>query len=224
MNCFNHAEVQAAAFCIRCGHALCTECTHNLRGSVYCEPCLVEIVNKQATSDQRGPAREAAAPPPPKKHAAVYGSNPGAAFALGMIPGVGAIYNGDFMKAAIHVLIFGLLIQMQDALHGGGEALLGLATAAFYFYMPFEAYYTAKKRKLAAEGVELETPIDRLHQQFGDMQHKELWGGVALVVIGGLFLADNFDIVRFDRIGQLWPLVLIGLGIWMLKRFQGKAA
>jgi len=47
---------------------------------------------------------------------------------------------------------------------------------------------------------------------------------VALVVIGGLFLADNFDLVRFDRIGQLWPIILIGLGIWMMKRFQGKAA
>jgi len=220
MNCVNHAEVPAAAFCIRCGRGLCTECTHNVRGSIYCEPCLADIVSKQ---NPGRPDSVRDVPPPPKK-ATVYGSNPGAAFALGLIPGVGAIYNGDFMKAAVHVLIFGLLIQMQDALRGGGEALLGLATAAFYFYMPFEAYYTSKKRKLAAEGVELETPIDRLHQQFGDMQNKELWGGVALVIIGGLFLADNFDLIRFDRIGQLWPLVLIGLGIWMLRRFQGKAA
>jgi hypothetical protein len=220
MNCVNHAEVPAAAFCIRCGRALCTECTHNVRGSVYCESCLAEIVNPQ-TGGRSDPLRDAA---PRKKDQIIYGSNPGAAFALGLIPGVGAIYNGDFMKAAIHVLIFGLLLQMQEALHGSGGALLGLATAAFYFYMPFEAYYTAKKRKLMAEGVELETPIDRLHQQFGEMENKELWGGVALVIIGGLFLADNFDIVRFDRIGQLWPVILIGLGIWMMKRFQGKAA
>jgi len=97
-----------------------------------------------------------------------------------------------------------------------------MATAAFFFYMAFEAYYTAKKRKLAAEGVVLETPIDRLHQQFEDLKNKELWGGLALVVVGGLFLADNFDLVRFERINQLvWPGILIGLGVWMLKRHQG---
>jgi hypothetical protein len=138
-----------------------------------------------------------------------------------LIPGVGAIYNGEFLKAAIHVLIFGTLISIGDAVRGAGGALIGLASAAFYFYMPFEAYYTAKKREMALRGVELETPIDRLHQQFGDMKDKEVWGGVALVVLGSLFLADNFDLIRFERIGQLWPIAFIGLGIWMLKSRQG---
>ena len=225
MNCVNHAEVQAAAFCIRCGKALCPECTRNVKGSIYCEPCLAELVSGATAS---GPTASAAgsstASDSRTKKELVYGGNPGAAFALGLIPGVGAIYNGDFMKAAIHILIFGILVQLQNHVRYGAGALLGMACFAFYFYMAFEAYFTAKKRKLAAEGVELETPIDRLHQQFGDIQHKELWGGVALIIIGGLFLADNFNIVQFDRIGQLWPLVLVGLGIWMLKRYQERGA
>jgi hypothetical protein len=216
MNCVNHADIQAAAFCIRCGRALCQECTHHVRGAVYCEACLAEIVQEKGS----------AAPPPPGAAASrpqsVAGTNPGVAFALGLIPGVGAIYNGEFLKAAIHVLIFGVLASLNDGPGiRSGQPLIGMAMAAFFFYMAFEAYYTAKKRKLALEGVQLDTPIDRLHQQFGDMKDKELWGGVALVVIGGLFLADNFDLVRFERISQLfWPAVLIGLGIWMLKRHQ----
>ena len=217
MNCVNHAEVQSTAFCIRCGRALCAECARSVRESVYCESCLADLVAGKASG----------APTPdtgPRKKELVYGSNPGAAFALGLIPGVGAIYNGDFMKAAVHILIFGILVSLHDSMHGGGDALVGLATAAFYFYMAFDAYFTSKKRKLANEGVELETPIDRLHQQFGQMEHKELWGGVALVVIGGVFLANNFNIVRFERIGELWPLVLIGLGSWMLKRYHEKGA
>lgn len=221
MNCATHAEVPSAAFCIRCGHALCAECTRTVRGSVYCEPCLAELVSGPSTSS--GPEANQQAPSGKRKET-VYGSNPAAAFALGLIPGVGAIYNGDFLKAAIHVLIFGVLVQISEATRGPGSGLIGLVTFAFFWYMPFDAYYSAKKRRMSAEGIELETPIDRMHQQFGDMKNKELWGGVALVVIGGLFLADNFDIVQFDRIGQLWPVVLIGLGIWMLKRFQGKAA
>ena len=60
---------------------------------------------------------------------------------------------------------------------------------AFYFYMPFEAYYTAKKRMLGTRKVVLETPIDRLQQQFGTMKDRELWGGIALIVIGALYFS-----------------------------------
>ena len=91
MNCINHAEVQAAAFCIRCGRALCTECAHNVRGSVYCESCLAEIVSGTPTPTA-SPASGTNTNPPPR-NPVVVGTNPGAAFALGLIPGVGAIYN-----------------------------------------------------------------------------------------------------------------------------------
>ena len=214
MNCAYHAEVPNAAFCIRCGRALCHECVRNVRGSVYCEPCLAEVVEAKA-APAAGPANV--------RRETVTGNNPGAAFALGLIPGVGAIYNGEFVKAAIHILIFGSLISLQEMTRVG-ETLLGLMTAGFYFYMPFEAYYTAKKRKLAAEGIELETPIDRMQQQFGGMKDRELWGGVALVVIGGLFLLGNLDIFQLDRVARLWPVALVALGVWLLKKHQGKAA
>jgi len=216
MNCVNHADLQAAAFCIRCGRALCSECVHHVKGAVYCEPCLAEFVQGNPAPGFNASGTQS------QKHE-IAGTNPGVAFALGLIPGVGAIYNGEFLKAAVHVLIFGVLTSLHNFPgNRAAEPLFGMATAAFFFYMAFEAYYTAKKRKLAAEGVVLETPIDRLHQQFEDLKNKELWGGLALVVVGGLFLADNFDLVRFERINQLvWPGILIGLGVWMLKRHQG---
>src|SRR4051794_27713133 len=115
MNCFYHAEAPNVAFCIRCGHALCNECIRNVRGSVYCEACLGEFVEGKA-----GPSSF--------KHELVAETNPGAAFALGMIPGVGAIYNGEFVKAAVHILIFGTLVSLADATDA---ALFGLASAAF---------------------------------------------------------------------------------------------
>src|SRR5215468_9932316 len=207
MNCFYHAEAPNVAFCIRCGHALCNECIRNVKGSVYCEPCLAEFVEGKAASSTQ--------------YKDVPGTNPGAAFALGLIPGVGAIYNGEFVKAAVHVLIFGTLVSLADATDA---ALFGLGTAAFYFYMPFEAYYTAKKRKLGAEGVILETPIDRLQQQFGSVKDRELWGGVALVVIGGLYLLGNLDVFDLHNIARLWPATLVVLGVWLLKKHQDKGA
>jgi len=211
MNCVNHADVPNVAFCIRCGRALCNACIHNVRGSVYCEECLSDAVGGKAG---------AAPPPPSAKKEVVVGTNPAAAFVLGWIPGVGAIYNGEFVKAAFHVLIFAALVTLADS--GGPQPLMGLSIAAFVFYMPFEAYYTAKKRQYRAEGIELETPIDRLQQQFGDVKDRELWGGIALIVIGGLFLLSNLDVFEMTRIARFWPAALVVLGVWMLKKHQEK--
>src|SRR5687768_6256773 len=104
MNCAYHAEAQNVAFCIRCGRALCNECVRNVKGSVYCESCLAELVNNKAPSSAASSKQ------------IVAGTSPGTAFALGLIPGVGAIYNGEFVKAAVHVLIFGTLVTLQEQL------------------------------------------------------------------------------------------------------------
>jgi hypothetical protein len=77
---------------------------------VYCENCLEASLKSEGKS--AGPAAQT-----------IGGDNPDAAFVLGLIPGVGAIYNGEYFKAAIHVLIFGMLTSL-------GAALLAVA---FYF-------------------------------------------------------------------------------------------
>ena len=47
-----------------------------------------------------------------------------------------------------------------------------------------------------------------------DSQHTggQIAGGV-LMAVGGVFLADNLGYIRID---QLWPLILIGIGVFML--------
>lgn len=221
MNCFYHAEAPNVAFCIHCGRALCNDCTRNVRGSIYCESCLGDIVEGKAAassgSGSAGSGPNVAGSGPNVKKEVVGGTNPGAAFALGLIPGVGAIYNGEFVKAAVHILIFGTLVSLSDVTNA---ALFELTAAAFYFYMPFEAYYTAKKRMLGAQGIMLETPIDRLQQQLGTVKDRQLWGGLALVVIGGLYLLGNLDVFDMQRIARLWPAALVLIGVWLLKNHQ----
>lgn len=41
-----------------------------------------------------------------------------------------------------------------------------------------------------------------------------IWIGIVLILLGGLFLLDNF-IPRFD-FGDYWPIILIGLGIGLI--------
>ena len=85
----------------------------------------------------------------PNPHPVVDASvNPGFAFLLGMIPGVGAIYNGQYAKGLIHVIVLGLLIAITGSheLNGGFEVVFALSIGAWFFYMAFEAYHTAKRR------------------------------------------------------------------------------
>jgi TM2 domain-containing membrane protein YozV len=218
MNCTYHAEVPNVAFCIRCGHALCNECVRNVRGSVYCEQCIADAVEGKIPASATPPPQS----PSPVRNETVAWAHPAAAFLLGLIPGVGAIYNGEFVKAAIHVLIFGTLISFNTAATIG-HPLLGLMIAAFYFYMPFEAYYTAKKRMMKMQGIELETPFDQIHQQFGEVEHRDLWGGVLLIVIGALFLLGNLNVFEMAEVARFWPAVLVVLGVWLLKKHHEKA-
>jgi cell wall-active antibiotic response 4TMS protein YvqF len=228
MKCAFHADVDNTAFCIRCGKPLCAQCVRQVQSSIYCETCLSESLggSSAAAGSAAGAAGPAAAAgiangPMPRVQAA-GGSSPEAAFLLGLIPGVGAIYNAEYIKAALHVLIFATLVSIGDASHGSADAFWGLLAFGFYIYMPFEAFYTAKKRKLAREGINLITPFDNFSEQFGDL---ELWGGILLVVLGGILLLHTFDIVPLERIARLWPVLLIVVGLFCIRRFTtGKKA
>jgi hypothetical protein len=62
---------------------------------------------------------------------------------LGFIPGVGAMYNGQYAKAIAHVLIFAVLASLSD--HASG--VFGILVAAWVFYQVFDAYQTALARR-----------------------------------------------------------------------------
>src|SRR5688572_21037698 len=214
MNCAFHADVENTSFCIRCGKPLCAQCVRQIQSSIYCPICLAEnpgTTGESAsanTTSRMGPMTQSAG-----------GSSPEAGFLLGLIPGVGAIYNGEYFKAALHLLIFGTLITLVNSAGRNGEELFGLLAFGFYAYMPFEAYYTAKKRKLARDGINLITPFDQLNEQFGQYGKMEFWGGIALVVAGTLFLLDNFEVISMEQIGRFWPVLLILAGVLFINRF-----
>jgi len=211
MNCATHPEIQSEAFCTQCGRALCKDCIRKVRESVYCETCLEASLKAGGKSEA-----SAAGPATQTTTQTIGGDNPEAAFLLGLIPGVGAIYNGEYFKAAIHVLIFALLTSLPVV----------LLAIAFYFYMPFEAYYTAKKRKLAAKGINVVTPIDRFYEQFhehtGRIKDKEFWGGFALIILGALYLLNSYDLISFHGVRRLWPAILIAAGVVLLLRAKEK--
>jgi len=44
MNCAVHSNVEASGYCRNCGKPMCPECTRNVGGALYCEPCLAAKV------------------------------------------------------------------------------------------------------------------------------------------------------------------------------------
>lgn len=223
MNCAIHTDIPAAAFCRTCGKALCENCKRDVRGAIYCEPCI-------AARLQSAPAAATTVP-----IAVVQGApSPGLAAMLGMIPGVGAMYNGQFVKAFIHVVIFAMLIVAVDHAGGGLEPLFGLMIAAFWFYMVIEAYHTARARQTgqplpdflgldrffgihenqpvapAAVPAAGEIPGETPHH-ISPHDHAPT-GAMILVALGVFFLLGNLGMIH---VGRMWPLILIGLGLWI---------
>jgi len=131
---------------------------------------------------------------------------------LGFIPGVGAIYNGQYVKGLIHVVIFGLLVAiLSNGESGDLEPLFGMMTGAWFFYMAFEAYHTAKKRLLGQ-------PVDEFSSIFPRRGEPTKFpvAPLFLIAVGLLFLLNNLEIIRFSQIIRYWPIALIGLGVYML--------
>lgn len=208
-----HAEIRIVGYCRTCGVGLDEANVRMANGTIYC----AEHVPKgdAASSGQQTYQSAYAHSPytaPPQPPPGAGDASPGTAFLLGLIPGVGAIYNGQYLKGLVHIFILGLLFSAAD--HGGGP-LFGLMIPGFWFYMAFEAYHTARRKR---EGL----PVDDFSGLDIGKNAQFPIVAVLLIVAGVVFLLDNLGILELYRIMRLWPLGLIVLGLYMLYvRTQG---
>jgi hypothetical protein len=206
--CANHTGVAASAFCRTCGKPLCEACKRDVHGVIYCEECIA--------------ARIAGTLPPDPVVAAGIAPrglpNPTLAAFLGVIPGVGAFYNGQYQKGVIHFVILvglGMLADQWEA--------FGFGIPLFIGYMIWDAYKTAKAR-ITGEPVPdifginnlfgLETPVT----PGVAAKPQAPIGAIVLIALGVLFLLG--DINRYF-VRQYWPIILIVIGLWKgAKRLQ----
>ena len=243
MNCATHNTVAAVAYCRTCGKPLCAACSRDVRGTIFCEHCLAERV-------------AGALPPTPVTPPGVAGASagsaytsserlpsPGLAAALGFIPGVGAMYNGQFMKGFIHVMAFVCMIWMAD--HFG--PIMIPVFFAYFFYLVFDAYKTAHALEL---GQPVPDPFG-FERMFGptvhlghsaaaptqadaggagfvpasavaDVHHRSSvpTGAVVLIALGVLFLLHTVGMFEFG-IDRFWPVILIAFGAWLFAKRWG---
>ena len=213
MNCANHSLNPVAAYCRTCGKPLCSSCTRQVMGVVYCENCLAARVAGTPVSAPPYPAGPGGAP----RMQPGSGPHPGVAGILaGFFPfGVGAVYCGQYIKGLAHLVIFILLIVGEattnsDALH----IVLGLSIGAYYFYQLIDAIRCAKAIQL---GQAAPDPFG-LNSMFGPGERIEAGrgipaGAVILIALGVLFLLHN--LVNWFDVDRIWPVFLVFLGVWL---------
>lgn len=243
MKCAVHTEVDATGYCRNCGKPMCSACARPVRDVLYCEDCLAMVMGHgvpasaaapvtpppSATSYGAAPTSPAstyAAPPAsatqpyPTPPGAPYqvrptgSSSPTIAFILGLFPGLGAIYNGQYNKGLIHIAIFAsIIVALSTDIGEGLGAMLGIFLAGFVFYCAFEAMRTAQA-KLAGT-----VPSDPLES----WSKERPIGPIILIGLGALLLLNNFRFFDFIRLGRFWPLILIGVGLYMFRnRLSGR--
>ncbi len=156
---------ERAGFCQDCGKPLTVETARVVGSSTFCEPCLATRVGGAGVPPPPYGVPFSGATVPPNVGGAaggpvytepfppVGGSNPKPVLAalLGFIPGVGAMYNGQFAKGIAHIVIFALLQSMARM-----NDFFGFLVGGWVLYQVFEAYHTAKARR---DGLPLPDPF-----------------------------------------------------------------
>jgi len=239
MNCSTHPDTAAVAFCRTCGQPLCANCTRDVRGVVYCEPCLAARLEGTAPPaayvppPQAGytpvgvpPAQAAYAPvgvTPPRSGS---GPNPAVAGILaGFFPfGVGAVYCSQYAKGLAHLLIFGMLIFASD--HAGSwSVLFAFGIAFFYVYQIIDAVRTAHALQAGQPAPDPYGLASAFNIGSGEKSEHKSVPAVAIILIGlgVLFLLHTMNLFEFG-LDRFWPLILIFFGGWTLARQLGLVA
>jgi hypothetical protein len=146
--------------------------------------------------------------------AAAGGRSPAVATMLGFVPGLGAVYNGDYTKALVHVCMFIATVAIlsnsnSDTVH----VVFGLGLPAFILYMVVDANRTAKANLLAPSRPDSDALTFKARTI----------GPFVLIGIGVIFLLQNFHAFELDNlIDRWWPLLLIGVGGFLVWRRSEK--
>jgi TM2 domain-containing membrane protein YozV len=196
MKCVFHPVNPASARCSACERPLCPACDHRIKGIPCCQDCIVIGIEALRRSGEGG-------------HRIVHHEekSPLAAALLGLVPGVGAAYNGQNIKALTHFLAVVGLWVLADIFNMPLEIVFGLGSAAFYFYSIYDAFQSAQNLR---RGEDLRGEDERLKLFL--QQRMNLFGAL-LIGVGSLAMVDYWFP---NRLSRLWPVLLIVAGGYLI--------
>lgn len=195
MKCAYHTTEFAVSRCTSCRNTLCVACDHRIKGSPYCQDCIVagiEILHRSQESNSQSK---------------IEYKSPSLASILGIIPGLGAAYTGQIIKSLVHFVLVVGLWTLADVFYKSIGWVFLLGGIGFYFFSIYDAYQMASKQNLG------ENIIDADNKLKVFLRTKiSLWGGAIsfIGILAGINLMFPYLIQKF------WPLLLIASGIFLL--------
>ncbi len=116
------------------------------------------------------------------------------------------------------MIVFAGLVTLQTS--GEGQPFAGLLLAGFWFYQLIDAVMTAKMiNRKTLDGDYVEETIDEFPEI---VKSGSVFWGIIIMVIGGILLLANFDIIDYGTIFDFWPLIVIAIGIKLVMDYMAK--
>lgn len=136
-------------------------------------------------------------------------------------PGTGALYNGQPLKFLAVLLGVAIMVTML-AREEGSAPFLGIMLGGLYVYQFIDAIVTASAiNRKALQGEEVDEIKVEEVPEF--VRTGSVFWGIVLMILGVVLLMANFDfLVTYNRIWNLWPLVVIIVGVKLVVDYMGK--
>jgi len=133
--------------------------------------------------------------------------------------GIGQIYNRQVLKGLIFLIVFAGLVTMQTT--GEGQPFLGIILGGFYIYQIIDAVQTSnrinRRYLLGEEEVEKEEEFPEA------LKSGSVFWGAVLIVLGGILLLANFEVISYDTVFDFWPVAVIVIGVKLVADYFGKS-
>ena len=210
MQCAFHPTQFTSVRCHHCQRALCQSCDHRIKGLPYCQDCIVAGI--EALRHQAPPAYGQTWPPPlpgPNKSSLI-------ATLFAVVPGLGAAYNGQPIKALCHFVLPVSLWQLTSLLNDFPAFAFFVGGAALYLFSLYDAWQTAQR---ANAGANLAAEDARIKHWLQNNLY--VWGAYLLVI--GALTALHELAPRF--VHRAWPLLfLIAVAYFLRDYFKATPA
>jgi hypothetical protein len=203
MFCAYHPTNAATAQCAGCNRPLCAACDHRIKAQPYCEDCIVRGVDVL-----RRPSSPVVAPQLAYPQYEVDAPGSGKATLCALIPGLGAVYNRQNLKALVHFLGTVGLMELGAATD---LSVFGFGGFVFYLYTIIDANRTAKA---IAAGVDPRDDERRMKWMFA--RYRLAWGLIVTFAAVLAFVTSLPSLPFNLDPGRVWAVVLFVAGIYMI--------
>ncbi len=143
----------------------------------------------------------------------------GAAVLSALFPGTGLLYCNQVTRGLLYMLIFAGLVTMQG--HARVQPFVALILAGFYIFQIVDAANMAKaiNRRALLEKEEEPEQEENLTKQ---VKAGSVFWGLILIGLGVVLLLANYDIISYQTVFDLWPLVVIVVGLKLIVDYISK--